>query len=182
MRAPCARFRAAVKVNSKEPNVHFGLGYLLWKKSQYPEAAAEFQAELDNDAEHLQAMLYLADAKIQMNQTDDARPLLEKLIRLSPANGMAHRDLGIVYAEQDRKQEAGGGIRGRDQDRAQRRECARLQAGTGAIVPISMGKSAEAEVELDKASSLNKAEDERLLKVMSTIPNKERKPDAAAPK
>ena len=71
-------FRAAVKANPKEPNVHFGLGYLLWTKGQYPEAAAEFQAELDNDPQHLQAMLYLADAKMQMNQPDEARPLLEK--------------------------------------------------------------------------------------------------------
>jgi tetratricopeptide (TPR) repeat protein len=171
-------FRAAVKVNSKEPNVHFGLGYLLWKKGQYPEAAAEFQAELDNDAEHLQAMLYLADAKIQMNQTDDARPLLEKLIQLNPANGMAHRDLGIVYVEQDRKQEAAAefeaAIKIAPNDVNAHYRLGRLYR--------SMGKSAEAKVELDKASSLNKAEDERLLKVMSTIPNKERKPDAAAPK
>ena len=38
-----------------------------------------------------------------------------------------------------------------------------------------MGKAAEAKAEFDKASSLNKAEDERLLKVMSTIPGVERK-------
>jgi hypothetical protein len=34
-----------------------------------------------------------------------------------------------------------------------------------------MGKAADAKAEFDKASSLNKAEDERLLKVMSTIPS-----------
>ena len=38
-----------------------------------------------------------------------------------------------------------------------------------------MGRSAEAKAEFDKASSLNKAEDDRLLKVMSTIPGGERK-------
>ena len=77
-------FRNAVKANPKEPNVHFGLGYLLWTKGQYPEAAAEFQAELDNDPQHQQAMLYLADAKMQMNQADEALPLLEKLVKLAP--------------------------------------------------------------------------------------------------
>ncbi len=45
-------FRAAVKANPKEPNVHFGLGYLLWTQKQYPEAATEFQAELANDPAH----------------------------------------------------------------------------------------------------------------------------------
>jgi tetratricopeptide (TPR) repeat protein len=40
------QFRAAVKANPKEPNVHFGLGYLLWTQEQYEEAAQEFQAEL----------------------------------------------------------------------------------------------------------------------------------------
>jgi hypothetical protein len=30
-------------------NVHFGLGYLLWKQHHFDEAAKEFQAELEND-------------------------------------------------------------------------------------------------------------------------------------
>ena len=38
--------RAAVKADPKEPNAHFGLGYLLWKQKQYPEAVQQFQAEL----------------------------------------------------------------------------------------------------------------------------------------
>jgi tetratricopeptide (TPR) repeat protein len=169
-------FRTAVKANPKEPNVHFGLGYLLWTKGQYPEAAAEFQAELDNDAQHQQAMLYLADAKMQMNQSDEAQPLLEKLVKLDPGNAMAHRDLGIVYAGQDRKQEAlsefQAAIKIAPNDVNAHYRLARLYR--------SMGRSAEAKAEFDKAGSLNKAEDERLLKVMSTIPSKGK--DAAAPK
>ena len=99
-------FRAAVQADPKEPNVHFGLGYLLWTNGQYGDAAAEFQAEIDNDPEHLQAMLYLADSQMQLNQLNRAQPLLERLVKQSPANAMAHRDLGIVYAGQDRKQDA----------------------------------------------------------------------------
>jgi len=72
-------FRAAARVNPTEPNVHFGLGYLLWTKGQYPEAATEFQAELANAPQHLQATLYLGDAKMQMNLPHEARPLLEKV-------------------------------------------------------------------------------------------------------
>jgi tetratricopeptide (TPR) repeat protein len=163
-------FRAAVKANPKEPNVHFGLGYLLWTKSQYPEAAAEFQAELDNDPKHLQAMLYLADSEMQMTRPDDARPLLEKVAFLNPTNSMAHRDLGIVYADKDLKQEA----------LAEFQKAIKLEPNNvnahwrlGRLYR-SMGMTAEAKVELDKANSLNKAEDARLLKVMSTIPNSDR--------
>ena len=32
------QFRAAVKADPREPDVHFGLGYLLWTQRQYPEA------------------------------------------------------------------------------------------------------------------------------------------------
>ncbi|MGA9585528.1 MAG: tetratricopeptide repeat protein, partial [Terracidiphilus sp.] len=69
-------FRAAVAADPKEPNVHFGLGYLLWTKGQYPEAALEFQAEIANDPHHILALLYLADAEMQMNQMDKAQPRL----------------------------------------------------------------------------------------------------------
>ena len=43
-----------------------------------------------------------------------------------------------------------------------------------------MGKTAEAKIEFDKASGLNKAEDERLLKIMSTIPSTQQTPGSGA--
>ena len=75
-------FRKAVKAKPDEPNVHFGLGYLLWSEKQFPEAIQEFQSELANDPNHVQSMLYTGDADIQMNQYTDAAPLLEKAVRL----------------------------------------------------------------------------------------------------
>jgi len=108
---------------------------------------------------------------MQMNQPEDARPLLEKVVKLSPANAMAHRDLGIVYADQDRKQDAltefQAAIKVAPKDVNAHWRLGRLYR--------SMGKPAESKAELDKANSLNKAEDQRLLKVMSTIPSRERK-------
>ncbi len=62
------QFRAAVKANPKEPNVHFGLGYLLWTQRQYDEAAYEFQAELNNVPKHAQALAYLGDTNIKLNR------------------------------------------------------------------------------------------------------------------
>ncbi len=70
------QFRAAEKANPKEPNVHFGTGYLLWRSKQYPEAAAEFQLELENNPQHAQSMLYLGDVLLQLNKPEDARRYL----------------------------------------------------------------------------------------------------------
>ncbi len=154
------QFRAAVKANPKEPNAHFGLGYLLWVKKQYSEAASEFQSELDNDPDHVQATLYLADARIQMNQIQDAGPLLERALKLDPALGLGHLDMGIVYAQAGRNEDA-------------------LQELTAAakLMPDdvnvhwrlgrlyrAMGKMDEAKAEFDKASKLNEAADDDLFK------------------
>jgi tetratricopeptide (TPR) repeat protein len=158
--------RAAVAANPREPNVHFGLGYLLWTKGQYAEAAQEFQAELDNDPQHQQAMLYLADADIQLEKLDEAAPLLEKVIAQTPGSAMAHRDLGIVFAARGENNEAvkefQQAIRIAPGDVNAHYRLARLYR--------SMGRTAEANIEFQKSRSLNKAADEHLLKVMSKIP------------
>lgn len=171
-------FRAAIAVNPKQPDVHFGLGYLLWTKAQYPEAASEFQAELDNDPTHLRAKLYLADAKIQMNQPDAAKPLLEDVVKRAPENAMAHRDLGIALADLGEQQPAlvefQAAIRANPKDVNAHWRLGRLYR--------SMGKTSEAKAEFDKANSLNKAADEHLLKVMSTVPAGDKSsPSQAAP-
>jgi tetratricopeptide (TPR) repeat protein len=168
------KFREAVKANPKEPNVHFGLGYLLWTQGQTQEAARELHAELDNDPRHLQAMLYLADTDIQMNRMDEARLLLEKLVRINPENSMEHLDLGVVYADQDRKAEAlkefQTAAKLAPNDVKAHWRMARLYR--------SMGKTAEAKAEFDKSRNLNKTADDRLLKVMSSIPHQPSAPQA----
>jgi tetratricopeptide (TPR) repeat protein len=162
--------RAAVAANPKEPNVHFGLGYLLWTKGRDPEAAQEFEAEIANDPHHVQAMLYLADTKIRMNKMDEARPLLEQIQKTDPNIAMQHLDLGIVYADEGRKQDA----------RTEFETAVKIAPSNVnahyrlARLYRSMGLAPQAKVEFDKASSLNKAEDDKLLKIMSTIPGTEK--------
>jgi tetratricopeptide (TPR) repeat protein len=153
-------FRAAVKANPKEPNVHFGLGYLLWTQKQYKEAATELQAELANDPNHLQAMLYLSDTYIQMNQLADAKPLLEKVVKANPSLGLAHLDLGIVYLESEKNQDA-------------LRELALAEKLTPNDVNVhwrlgrlyrTLGRKDEAKAEFDQANVLNKQADDDLYK------------------
>jgi tetratricopeptide (TPR) repeat protein len=171
-------FRAAVKANPKEPNVHFGLGYLLWTLKQYKEAGSEFQAELANDPEHVQAMLYLADTEIQMNRIEDAGPLLEKVVLLDPSLGLGRLDLGIVYSEAGRNEDA-----------------LRELTAAAKLIPDdvnvhwrlgrlyrTLGRKDEAKAEFDKASSLNKAADEDLYKKIANghaPPGQAREPAAA---
>ena len=159
-------FRLAVAANPKEPNAHFGLGYLLWTKGQYPEAADEFKAEIGNNPRHQQSMLYLADAYLQMSRMDEAQALLEMLEANAPESAMQHLDLGQVYVERARNEDA----------LKQFLAAERLEPGNvnahwrlGRLYR-AMGRAAEAKAELEKARSLNKAEDDRLLKVMSAQP------------
>jgi tetratricopeptide (TPR) repeat protein len=168
-------FRAAVAVNPKEPNVHFGLGYLLWTQGQTHEAAQEFQAELDNDPENIQATLYLADSEIQMNRMEDARPLLERVVKINPANPMGHLDLGIVYTDAGRNAEAL-----RELKTAAAIEPGNVKAHWRmARLYRSMGKTAEANAELTKSKNINEAADEGLLKAMSRAPHQDSTAQAA---
>ena len=156
-------FRKAAKAKPSEPNVHFGLGYLLWSQKQYPEAITEFQAELVNDPDHAQSLLYIADAKIQMNQYADAAPLLEKSVKLDPAVGLAHLDLGILAANDGRNDDA-------------LREFLAAEKLTPNDVNVhwrlgrlyrAMGKKEEAKVELEKASNITRSADQELYKKIS---------------
>ncbi len=156
-------FRAAVQANPKEPNVHFGLGYLLWTQKIYPEAAREFQAELANDPDHVQSMLYLADAHIQMNQSEIALPLLQKVVKLDPSLSLAHLDLGIIYSDSGKNEDA---MRELTLSAKLNPSEVNVHWRLGRLYR-ALGKKEEAKVEFDKASSLNKAADEDLYKKMA---------------
>ena len=164
--------RAAVQANPKTPNAHFALGYLLWTQGHSEEAAREFQAELDNVPEHALAMLYLADAEIQMNEIERARPLLEKVVNIDPANSMGHLDLGIVYGETGKRESA---LHELKQAAALKPDDVSAHWRLGQLYR-SMGRTAEAKAEFEESKSLNKTADERLLKVMSRIPQQNSAP------
>ena len=154
-----AQFRAAVKSNPKEPNAHFGLGYLLWTQSHYPEAAEQFQAELEVDPRHAQARAYLGDCYVQMNQFDKAKPVLERAAMDGSQTVMVHRDLGAVYASEGRNE---GAVR-------EFRQAIALDPGDVAThwrlarLYQSMGLKDEAKVEFQKASTLVKRDNNQTL-------------------
>jgi tetratricopeptide (TPR) repeat protein len=146
------QFRAAVRANPKEPNAHFGLAYLLWTQSQLTEAVTEFQAELDNDPQHLQARAHLGDSYVQLKDYAKAQPELERVLAADASSALAHRDLGIVYAEEGRKDDAISELQKAieldPQDVTPHWRLAKLYQ--------SMGKKEEAKAEFAKASTMNK--------------------------
>jgi tetratricopeptide (TPR) repeat protein len=146
------QFRAAVRSNPKEPNAYFGLAYLLWTQSRFPEAAREFQAELDNDPQHLQARAYLGDCYVRLKDYAKGQPELEKALAADTSFALVHLDLGIVYAEQGRKEDAISefqkAIELDPKDVAPHWRLARLYQSTG--------KKEEAKAEFAKANTMNK--------------------------
>ena len=150
------QFRAAVKADPKEPNVHFGLGYLLWGLLQFDEAAKEFNAELANNPDHAQALTYLADSEMQLSHPEAASPLIEKAIRMDPKIELAHLDLGILYSDAGRRDDAL-----REMKIAERLnpDDQNVHWRLGRFYK-ALGKNDKAKAEFDKTRSLQKAADQ----------------------
>lgn len=160
------QFEAAAKASPREPNVHFGLGYLLWKQRSYTDAESQFKLELANDPNHAQALAYLADIKIKQDDNAAAEPLLMKATRQHGAPRIAFLDLGILYASEGRHDEAIAAFQHAilmDPSEVDAHwRLARLYA--------SMGRQQEAKAEFAKTNELHKQRDEPLAEKMAAPP------------
>jgi tetratricopeptide (TPR) repeat protein len=176
------QFRAAVKADPKQPEVHFGLGYLLWTQHQYDEAISEFKTELANHPHHVQAQIYLGDAYMQKGNSEAALAVLEHVASLAPSMWFAHLDLGIVYSEAGRYPEA---LR-------EFQEAAKLAPNEANVhwrlarLYKTMGKDAEAKAEFAKARNIHTAESQDLLQKMrpparAPDPDESKRPPDQAP-
>ena len=156
------QFRAAVKVDPDLPEAHFGLGYLLWGQLQFDEAAQEFQAELNMNPNHVQALTYLGDSQIKLSHPEVAKPLLEKAVSIDPKDQLAHLDLGLLYMDAGRNDDALRELKTAEQ-LAPADQSVHFRLGR---FYKSIGKTAEANDEFEKTRSLRKASDESVLKKM----------------
>lgn len=179
------QFRAAEKANPKEPNVHFGLAYLLWTDKKYDEAISEFKAELENDPNNNQAMIYLGDAYVRQGKFDQGKAVLEKADQYQTSDPLIHLDLGIVHMES-----GDNGAALKELQKAVTLEPDNITAHFRlATLYRSMGKKEEARVEFAKANSLNKKRDDSVHERIAaanarpntaTQPAQPQKPDAGA--
>ncbi|HKO14297.1 MAG TPA: tetratricopeptide repeat protein [Acidobacteriaceae bacterium] len=150
------QFRAAVKADPKQPGVHFGLAYLLWTGSQWDEAEQQFQAELENNPQNVQALVYLADSQIRQNHFDTARPLLEKAVRIDPKFEMAHLEIGILDSQAGKNEEA---LRELHQAATLNPKDVQVHWRLARLYQ-AMGRKQEAQAEFDRTKTLTKAADE----------------------
>jgi tetratricopeptide (TPR) repeat protein len=171
------QFRAAVKANPKELDVHFGLGYLLWTQHQYEEAASEFQLEIDNNPKQYQAQLYLADAEMQLGHPELALPLLEKVEQEAPTLELTHIDLGTLYGDAGRNEDA---LRELHLAAKLAPDDVNVHWRLGRLLK-SMGKKEEAQAEFAKASKIVKTTDNALINKISGPPTPSEKTQTETP-
>jgi tetratricopeptide (TPR) repeat protein len=161
-----AEFQAAAKVAPREPNIHFGLGYLYWKSHQYDEAKREFENELFIDSSHAQALAYLGDIEMKRNNPEAALSLLGKATKLKDDIRIAYLDMGTVFAQQKRYDEAVAALqRAVKLDPAQPDAHYRL-----AHVYQDMGKAAESQREFVQVRELHEKAEEPFASKMSVTP------------
>jgi tetratricopeptide (TPR) repeat protein len=157
-----AEFQAAVKADPKMPDVNFGYGYLLWRVLKFQEAEKAFQSELANNPEHPLALAYLGDTEIRLNRSAEAVPYLEHAVRIRPSVAIAHLDLGIIYEDQGRNEDAARELitaeRLNPDDPSIHWRLGRFYQSTGRRV--------EAKAEFDKTKNMQRAKEQSLLEQM----------------
>jgi tetratricopeptide (TPR) repeat protein len=161
-----AEFQAAVKTAPREPGVHFGLGYLYWKSNQYDQAKTEFETELSIDPANAQALAYLGDVELKMNDLGKALELLRKAVQLRNDIRIGYADMGAIYVDQKRYDDALAAFqRAVKLDPEQPDMHFRL----GNLYRL-MGNTSASQEEFAKSRALHKKEDDALLKKLSTAP------------
>lgn len=158
-----AEFEAAEKAAPAQPNVHFGLGYLLWKQQSFEDAAREFRLEIQNDPSHAQALAYLGDTQMKNGGNAEAKATLQQAVKVPGAARLAWLDLGILLAQEHENDEAVADIRHAiEMDPSEVDAHWRL-----ARLYQSMGRADEAKAEFAKTTALHKKADEGLVEKMS---------------
>jgi len=161
-----AEFQAAAKVAPREPNVHFGIGYLYWKQHKYDEAKRALEEELAIDSANPQAIAYLGDIAMKQSDPEKALPLLKKAVQLKGDLRIAHLDMGILLAGRKEFPEALAALR-RAEELDPSQPDAHYRMGK---IYQQMGNSAASEKELAKVRELHEKDAGDIVREMSNSP------------
>ena len=93
-------YRLAIESKPSLPNLHYGLGHLLWKALKVSEARQEFEAELALNPQHAAALNDLGNTYLLEHQPERALPYLTRALAADHQNPDTHRDLGTAYSEE----------------------------------------------------------------------------------
>lgn len=94
------QFESAARANPNALDVHFGLGYLYWKKHDDLRAAGEFQREMEDAGWVAASEAYLGDLDVRHDKGREARAMLKQALSLKPDLSLAHADLGTLDARE----------------------------------------------------------------------------------
>ena len=87
--------RAIIAGGAATPaELHFALGYVLWKLRQYDEAESAFRRELARDPNHPRSTYYLGNIALTRGDWKTALPFLDKAAAAMPQSFDAHYDFG----------------------------------------------------------------------------------------
>lgn len=88
-----------------QANAHYLLGYLYLLENN-PRAIDEFQAELEQNPNHVQARLQIAYEYFRQGRAADGLPYAEQAVRLAPQDFTARNILGRIYLQLNRVSDA----------------------------------------------------------------------------
>ena len=160
------QFREAEKVSPHEPDLHFGLGYLLWKQHFLDDAKTEFAMELQENPGHAQALTYLADIAIRQNDNQAARQYLQQALHQPNALRLAYLDMGIVDAALGSNDEAKANFQHAvAMDPKQKDAHWRL-----ARLYLAMGQKKDADLEFARMNELQQADRDTVADHMAKAP------------
>jgi len=161
-----SEFQEAAKIAPSEPNLHFGLGFLHWKLSEYEDAKRELTLELSLYPDHAQALAYLGDIALKQNRPAEALPLLKEAIQVRGDLRFARLCLGRALTELKQYQEAVAALqRAIALDPSE--PDAHYQLGR---VYRALGDRAASQKEFERVRQLQRRADEDLARKMSASP------------
>ena len=104
------QFRTAAKAESERAECALRPGVSALEGAAFRRGGEGIsRPSLDNDPADQRTRAYLGDSLVELNQYEQAQPELEKAadgLASTTTMAMVHRDLGVVYAEAGRKEEA----------------------------------------------------------------------------
>lgn len=99
------RYKAALAVDPESPGAHLGLGLLAYRAGKTDDAKAELEPFVKKFPDHREAVMALADIRLNAGDADGAIELLKRLLEVGP-DSEVHHGLGLAYQRKNQVREA----------------------------------------------------------------------------
>ncbi len=95
----------------EEAKDQYGRGNLAVKANEIEQAMEHYRNVLKLDPNHPGALAGLSASMIKAERYEDARPMLEELLRVAPEEGAAHLTLGLIAHKLDEPEARGAALK-----------------------------------------------------------------------